>query len=66
MTYIYDEQNKTNTKMCWTEDNRMQAYVQMNEGEEQVIIVTTWFGGALCVWRREKIEKHCDEFKARE
>ena len=32
MTYIYDEQNKTNTKMCWTEDNRMQAYVQMNEG----------------------------------
>ena len=44
MTYIYDEQNKTNTKMCWTEDNRMQAYVQMNEGEEQVIIVTTWLG----------------------
>ena len=32
MTDRYDEQNKTNTKMCWTEDNRMQAYVQMNEG----------------------------------
>jgi len=29
MTYRYDEQNKTNTKMCWTEDNRMQAYVQI-------------------------------------
>ena len=65
MTYIYDEQNKTNTKMCWTEDNRMQAYVQMNEGEEHVIIVTTWLG-TLCAWRREKIEKHCDEFKTRE
>ena len=49
MTYIYDEQNKTNTKMCWTEDNRMQAYVQMNEGEEQVIIVTTWLGSVMRV-----------------
>ena len=49
MTDRYDEQNKTNTKMCWTEDNRMQAYVQMNEGEEQVIIVTTWLGGVMCV-----------------
>ena len=35
MTYRYDEQNKTNTKMCWTEDNRMQAYVQMNEGTDK-------------------------------
>ena len=35
MTDRYDEQNKTNTKMCWTEDNRMQAYVQMNEGTDK-------------------------------
>ena len=65
MTYRYDEQNKTNTKMCWTEDNRMQAYVQMNEGEEQVIKLQLGWG-VLCAWRREKIEKHCDEFKTRE
>ena len=43
----------------------MQAYVQMNEGEEQVIKLQLGWG-ALCAWRREKIEKHCDEFKTRE
>ena len=69
MTYIYDEQNKTNTKMCWTEDNRMQAYVQMNESTGRGRAADYSYnsvGERYACGVGKKIEKHCDEFKTRE